>query len=114
MPIELTDVLCRPLTDADLAVPAAAVTISSVGPADGGSWAVAAADGWSEHPEVVPFVLELGAVYPRTSGATCFAAAIGEAIAATGVIAMHTTEWPCSLARAPRRRSGAAARRRPS
>ncbi len=89
VPIELTDVLCRPLTDADLAVPAAAVTISSVGPADGGSWAVAAADGWSEHPEVVPFVLELGAVYPRTSGATCFAAAIGEAIAATGVIAMH-------------------------
>ena len=89
VPIELTDVLCRPLTDADLAAPAAAVTISSVGPADGGAWAVAVADGWSEHPEVVPFALELGAVYPRTDGATCFAAAFEETIAATGVVAMH-------------------------
>lgn len=89
VPIELTDVLWRPLTAADQAREAAGVEVTTVGAESGDAWARAAADGWSEHPEVVPFVLELGAVYPRTVGTTCFAARLDGTLAATGVLAMH-------------------------
>ena len=62
VPIELTDVMFRPLTDADDAGPDPAITITTAGPDAGDTWAHAAADGWSEFPEVVPFVRALGAV----------------------------------------------------
>jgi GNAT superfamily N-acetyltransferase len=87
--IELTDVLFRPLTDADDAAPDAGIAITTAGPEAGEAWAHAAADGWSEHPEVVPFVRALGAVYPHTVGSTCFAASIDGELAATGVLAVH-------------------------
>ncbi len=89
VPIELTDVLWRPLTASDELGPAAGMEITTVDAGSGEAWAQAAADGWSEHPEVVPFVLELGAVYPHTAGTTCFAATFDGALAATGVLAIH-------------------------
>lgn len=89
VPIELTDVLCRPLGDADAALSAGDVAVSVADAGDGRAWAAAAADGWSEHPEIVPFVLDLAAVYVRTSGTTCFSAAVDGALAGTGVLAVH-------------------------
>jgi GNAT superfamily N-acetyltransferase len=89
VPIELTDVMFRPLTAADDAAPDPAIAITTAGPEAGEAWAQAAADGWSEHPEVVPFVRALGAVYPHTVGSTCFAASVDGTLAATGVLAMH-------------------------
>lgn len=91
VPIELTDVMFRPITAADEAAtgPAMAIAISTSGPDGGEAWAHAAADGWSEHPDVVPFVRALGAVYPHTVGSTCFAASMSGTLAATGVLAMH-------------------------
>jgi len=88
VPVELTDVMCRPITAADEAVDTA-VPVTIVGPAGGDEWAAAAADGWSEHPDVVPFVRELGGVYPHTAGTTCFGATIEGTLAATGVLAIH-------------------------
>lgn len=89
IPIELTDVMFRPITTADDAATDPAIAITTAGPEAGEAWAHAAGDGWSEFPEVVPFVRALGAVYPHTVGSTCFAASIGGAMAATGVLAMH-------------------------
>lgn len=89
VPIELTDVFCRPLTAEDDIVPATSFEVVPVDVAGGDAWADAAADGWSDTPEVVPFVRDLGGVYPRTAGATCYAARDGEAIAAAGVLAVH-------------------------
>lgn len=89
VPIELTDVLWRPLDDDGLGDEASGVVVSAIGPAAGDRWADAAADGWSDSPEVLPFVRDLGVVYPRTADATCFAATIGDALAATGVLARH-------------------------
>ena len=89
VPIELTDVMFRPITAADEAATDPAIAITTAGPEAGEAWAQTAADGWSEHPEVVPFVRALGAVYPHTAGSTCFAASIDGTLAATGVLAMH-------------------------
>lgn len=99
-PIELTDVLVRPLTaadaarrgpaapDADARVPTA-VDVAAIGPSDGNLWADAAADGWRDTPDVVPFVRALGAVYPVTRNTTCLAAVLDGTMVATGVLSIH-------------------------
>ncbi|MFN7977763.1 MAG: GNAT family N-acetyltransferase [Vicinamibacterales bacterium] len=89
VPIELTDVLCRPLTADDAIELPSPLAVAPIAPADGRAWAEAAADGWSETPEVVPFVRDLGGVYPHTAGATCYAAFDGDTIVAAGVLAAH-------------------------
>jgi GNAT superfamily N-acetyltransferase len=89
VPIELTDVLYRPIEAVATLAAGHDIAITRVGSEGGDVWAAAAADGWSEHPEVVPFVRELGSVYPQTTGTTCFAASIDGTLAATGVLAMH-------------------------
>jgi hypothetical protein len=88
-PIELTDVLCRPLTADDALEFPTSFAVSPIAASEGTAWADAAADGWSDTPEVVPFVRDLGAVYPVTAGATCYAAFDGTTIAGAGVLAMH-------------------------
>lgn len=89
LPIELTDVLVRPLTPADDAVALSGFEVATVDAAYGPVWAEAAADGWSETPDVVPFVRELGAIYPHVEGARCLAARAGDVIAAAGVLSVH-------------------------
>lgn len=89
VPIELTDVLCRPLSPDDALAFPSAFAVTPIAAPEGAAWAEAAADGWSDTPEVVPFVRDLGGVYPRTAGATCYAARDGETIAAAGVLAIH-------------------------
>jgi hypothetical protein len=90
VPIELTDVMVRRIGPEDAAPPAdGAIAVDRIDRAGGEAWADAAADGWSETPAVVPFVRELGAVYPRTAGAQCFAARLDGAIAGAGVLCLH-------------------------
>lgn len=89
LPIELTDVLCRPLSGDDALAFPATLAVAPIDPAEGAAWAAAAADGWSDSPEIVPFVHDLAAVYPATSGATCYAAVDGATLVGTGVLAVH-------------------------
>ncbi len=88
VPIELTSVMFRPL---DGGTPIAAALDARVVATveDGPAWAEASANGWSEFPEVVPLVREIGAVYGRTTGARCYAVDVEGVIAATGVLAEH-------------------------
>lgn len=96
-PIELTAVMWRALDTADAeagdAVESSATrttpTVDAVEADEAPAWARTAAEGWSEDPDLVPFVLELSEVYARTAGATCFAARIEGQMAATGVLAIH-------------------------
>jgi hypothetical protein len=116
VPVELTDVMFRPITAADDVATDPAFSIVTAGPEAGEAWAHAAADGWSAHPEVVPFVRALGAVYPHTVGSTCLAASFDGTLAATGVLAMHggiALLAGASTRPAWRRRGRAARRRRP-
>ncbi len=88
VPIELTSVMFRPLEGGSpIAAPLDARVVSA--PEEGPAWADASADGWSEFPEVVPFVREIGAVYSRTAGARCYAVDAEGVIAATGALTEH-------------------------
>jgi GNAT superfamily N-acetyltransferase len=88
VPIEFTSVMFRPL---DGAMPIVATLDARVvtTPEEGPAWAEASADGWSEFPEAVSFVREIGVVYSHTAGARCYAVDVRGAIAATGVLAEH-------------------------
>ena len=88
VPIELTSVMFRPL---DGATPIAAALAARVvtAPEEGPACAEASADGWSEFPEVVPFVRDIGTVYGRTVGARCYAVDAEGVIAATGALTEH-------------------------
>ena len=48
-----------------------------------------AADGWSDTPEVVPFVRNIGGVYARVPTASCYLVEHQGYSAAAGVLAIH-------------------------
>jgi len=91
VPIELTSVMFRPAAplDTDAAMPPGVPVRVIDGEREGTAWADAGADGWSESPELVPFVRDIGTVYARTAGATCFAAELDGTMAAAGVLAVN-------------------------
>ncbi|MEP7116959.1 MAG: GNAT family N-acetyltransferase [Acidobacteriota bacterium] len=90
-PIELTSVMFRPASLGGNAVTPAATAPRTrlTGPEEGAAWADAAADGWSEVPELVPFVREISTVFAQAAGAHCFAAEVDGTLAAAGVLAVH-------------------------
>ena len=53
------------------------------------AWAEVAADGWSDTPEVVPFVRAVGQVYAQMATAQCFLVEDDSVPAAAGVLAIH-------------------------
>ena len=91
VPIELTSVMCRPAAGLDdqglgpATLPARPIDDTT----DGATWSDASADGWSEFPEILPFVRDIGGVYRHTANARCFVAEADGVMAATGVLAMH-------------------------
>lgn len=89
-PFELTSVMFRP-TAAPIAMPDGDVPLH-VRVADGteaAAWAAVAAEGWSDTPEVVPFVRDIGEVYARMPAARCFLVEHAGRPAAAGVLAVH-------------------------
>ncbi len=89
-PFELTSVMFRPA--AGDAVPAsltAAQTVRVIAPGEAAAWAEVAADGWSDTPEVVPFVRAVGPVYAQMRNTQCFLVEHGSVTAAAGVLAVH-------------------------
>ncbi|MGD9903412.1 MAG: GNAT family N-acetyltransferase [Vicinamibacterales bacterium] len=88
-PFELTSVMFRPVAAPLGVVPAADVTVRPATPGEADAWAEVAADGWSELPEVVPFVRAIGGVYARMPAARCFLAEIDGRAAAAGVLVVH-------------------------
>lgn len=91
VPVELTSVMFRPTAGAEEGGRDAAVRRVRVidAAADGAAWTDAVADGWSDTPDIVPFVRDIGEVYAHAGGARCFAVEIDGVIAAGGVLAVH-------------------------
>lgn len=91
VPIELTSVMCRPAAALEHEAPSAPGLPARAidGAALGAAWADASADGWSEYPDIVPFVRDIGNLFTRTANTRCFVAEADGVIAATGVLAVH-------------------------
>ena len=89
-PFELTSVMFQPISDivADAGL-TAGLRVRVVAGDDADAWAEVAADGWSDTPEVVPFVRAIGQVYGQMSMAKCFLVEHDGAPAAAGVLAIH-------------------------
>ena len=89
-PFELTTVMFQPISDAVLAdALAPGLTVRVVAGDEAVAWAEVAADGWSDTPEVVPFVRAIGQVYAHMAKAQCFLVEADGAPAAAGVLAIH-------------------------
>lgn len=87
-PFELTSVLYQPTAGPPVA-PAPGLTVRVIDADEADAWAGVAADGWSDTPEVVPFVHAIGGVYARMPEAQCFLVEIDGRAAAAGVLAIH-------------------------
>ena len=89
-PFELTSVMFQP-TDGPPASTASAdgLVVRVIAAEEAAAWAEVAADGWSDTPEVVPFVRAIGGVYARMPEAQCFLVEVDGRPAAAGVLAMH-------------------------
>lgn len=88
-PFELTSVLFRPAAGGVATPGAGAPSVRVIDSRDADVWAGIAADGWSDTPEVVPFVRAIGGVYARVRSATCYLAEHEGQPAAAGVLAVH-------------------------
>jgi GNAT superfamily N-acetyltransferase len=89
-PFELTSMMFQPTDGSHLpAAPPPGLEVRVIAADEAAAWAEVAADGWSDTPEVVPFVRAIGAVYARMPEAQCFLVASDGRPAAAGVLAMH-------------------------
>jgi len=88
-PFELTSVLFRPAAGPIAGEIGAGLRVRTIQAGEADAWAEVAADGWSDTPEVVPFVRAIGGVYARTRAARCYLAELDGRPAAAGVLAVH-------------------------
>jgi hypothetical protein len=86
-PVELSSVLYRPI-DADTRVPAnPALKVRKVEQGEGGMYGKVSAQGWSEHPELMPYIE--GFARLSVECATCFVAERDGIPIATAALFMH-------------------------
>lgn len=88
-PIELTAVMFRPLTPAEVA-PGAAVGVVArpITDADHATWIETSVAGWSEFAEYAPMMRELGRISVERRDAQCFLAELDGQPIATGALAI--------------------------
>ncbi|MGA2166794.1 MAG: GNAT family N-acetyltransferase [Terracidiphilus sp.] len=88
-PVELSSVLYRPVLHPAAAVQAN-VTVRVTGPEEADLWSNISARGWAhEHPELMEFLLQLGAVTAARDKTACFLAEVDGLAGAAGVLSMH-------------------------
>jgi len=88
-PVEISSVLCRPVekpADEDQN----GITASIISPEEAQLWTEISASGWShEHPELLDFLLELGAISSAREHSWCFLAEADGRPGAAGVLCVH-------------------------
>jgi GNAT superfamily N-acetyltransferase len=88
-PIELTSVMFRPLADITLdAAINPRIRVRRVESDEAGLFISVAARGWSDTPEVVPFLLDLSEVFAARPGGTSFVAELDGAAIAAGALGL--------------------------
>ena len=85
-PVEISRVLYRPVEK-----PApAGISVRVTGPEEGPLWADISAKGWAhEHPELLPFLIQLGAIASAREQSPCFLAELDGKPGAAGVLCIH-------------------------
>ena len=86
-PIELTSVLYRPIVPNDGSEGEVRTRIAD--PSEADLWAATAAEGWSEHPEVIDFVRDMGRVTAASRGSLPFFAELAGRPIGTGAVTIH-------------------------
>jgi hypothetical protein len=88
-PIEISNVLYRSV-EQPAAQPQADIRVRVTGPEETQLWTDISAKGWSyEHPELLDFLLQLGAISTAREQSLCFLAEIDGQPGAAGVLCMH-------------------------
>jgi GNAT superfamily N-acetyltransferase len=88
-PVELSSVLYRPVQQ-PAPMSAANVTVRITGPEEAGLWGRISARGWShDHPELMEFLAQFGAVSASRDHTVCFLAEADGEPGAAGVLCMH-------------------------
>jgi GNAT superfamily N-acetyltransferase len=87
-PVEISSVLYRPV---EKRAPAhVGITVRVIGPEEAPLWADISARGWAhEHPELLPFLVQLGAIAAARKDSPCFLAELDGKPGAAGVLSIH-------------------------
>ena len=88
-PIEISNVLYQPVRQPAAACPSE-IRVRVMGPEEGPLWARVSARGWAhEHPELLDFLLELGAIATAREHTRCFLAELEGEAGAAGALSVH-------------------------
>ena len=85
-PVELSSILYRPIGTIERTTDIATRIIE---PGEDDLWTATCAEGWSEFPEIVPFIQDLGRINVASRGTLAFIAERDGRPIATGALAMH-------------------------
>ena len=89
-PFEFTSVLHQPLPSRSIGVvESERIHVRRIDAAERDLWTRIGAEGWSEFPEVVPFMTDIGVISTARPDAACFLAEIDGRPVATGLVSMH-------------------------
>lgn len=88
-PIEVSNVLFRDVEE-PVIERAGNIKVRVIGPDEAGLWSRVSVRGWThEHPELAPFVQQMGALCVEREGGPCFLAEIDAEPGAAGVLCVH-------------------------
>jgi len=88
-PIEISNVLYRPV-EQPAGGPQGHISVRVIGPDEAQLWTNVSAKGWAhEHPELLDFLLQLGAISVARQQSLCFLAEIDGEPGAAGVLCIH-------------------------
>lgn len=88
-PIELSSVLCQPLSAWCAAPPDSAITARLMAPGEEDLWVDTSVAGWSSAPEVAAIVRGFAEIMAKGGGAGCFMAEFEGRAIATGAMVLH-------------------------
>jgi GNAT superfamily N-acetyltransferase len=88
-PIELSNVLYRPV-EPTTAAHQSHIRVRVIGPEEAQLWTNISARGWAhEHPQLLDFLLQLGAISASREQSVCFLAELDDEPGAAGVLCLH-------------------------
>jgi GNAT superfamily N-acetyltransferase len=88
-PFEISNVLYRPV-EQPTSEAQSEVSVRVIAPEEAPLWAEISARGWAhEHPELLDFLLQLGALAAASEGSICFLAELDGKAGAAGVLCIH-------------------------
>jgi GNAT superfamily N-acetyltransferase len=88
-PVEVSNVLYRAVAAPDEPTPTP-ITVRLIGPEDAELWARTSTRGWAhEHPEMMEFMGEMGAIVASSRQTRCFLAELDGEPGAAGVVCLH-------------------------